>query len=201
MGISNGALANKNSNWDLTAITPKTKGREMPKLELAILVGKESKEWLARLEAAAAKIEKASGKKPSKTVDDEDETTNDDGDEDEKPVKNKKKKPVDDEDDDVEVDLSDDEDSTDDDGDGDSSDDDEDGSEDDEGETEDEDEKPAKKKPSGPTLKEVGDAFKRYAGKKSRADALSIIKKFKLKNINDARPADFGKILAALKLK
>ena len=77
----------------------------------------------------------------------------------------------------------------------DSDDEDEEESEDDEDEDEEEEES------DGPTLEDVLAACQKYAKKHGRAAVPGVLKKFKVESARDLKPAQFEKVLAALKAK
>lgn len=169
----------------------------MSKLELAIIAGAESKDFLASLSATVDKLEKlvnaASKLKVNvKTkANDDDEEDEDEAEEQEtKPAKGRAvraKSDADDED----------------------SEDDEDDDSDDEAETddadEDEEEKPTKaakgKKKKGPTLDDVNDACRAAAKRTSRKEVLRILKKsFKVKSVTDLEEDQYQDVIDEMEI-
>jgi len=165
----------------------------MSKLEIALLVGAESKSWLERLEKALAKLETLNGpvvsddddeedikptkgKKP-KAFDDDDEEeapeeteSENDEDEEDKPVKGKGKKPKAFDDDDEEE----------------------------------EDIKPAKKgKAKKLTIDDCNDACKERAaagGKKGRKEVLALLKEnFGTESVSEIEESDYAELIRVMK--
>lgn len=167
------------------------KEKAMPKLELLLLAGAETKEFLADLTAQVDRLEElvkggALDKKNTATVapeeDDEEEAT---------PVKKsaKKSKVVEkeeeDEEEDEEAEEEEDEES---------------------GDEEEEDEAPKKGKTKKVTVDDVNDACKARAaatgGKEGRKEVLAILKKkFKTETVSDLDPAQYAACIAAMEVE
>jgi hypothetical protein len=161
----------------------------MAKLELAILVGQESKEWLQKLETLVARLESAGGGGKVKDSDAEED------DEDLTPKKKAAKK----------VDFDDDEDS--DDADSDDNDD----SEDEDSEDDDEEEKPKRGRPAKKkalTDDDVNQACKERVArlvedgtdqKEARAEVVGILKKkFKVKSVAELDPDQYEAVIKVM---
>lgn len=162
----------------------------MAKLELALLVGAESKEFLADLTTQLDRMEKLSGKTPKGKVQKETEVEDEEEDFAPKAKKSKKAKAVDfDEEEDEE-----------------SEDEDEDEAEASEDEDEEEeDEISVSKLKKGKAVKitsdDVNDAAKECAVANNRAHVLGILKKkFKVKSISDLEPSQYADVIKALKV-
>jgi hypothetical protein len=170
----------------------------MSKLEIAMLVGAESKAFLANLTEQIDRLEKLSGKKLKVTkagaVDDEDEDEDEDADEEEKPKKKKGGKLA----------ASDDEDSDDEDSDDDDDSDEDDESDSDEDADEDEEEttkKSAKGKKGKVTLDDIKDACRAYMAETNRATVEKLLKKkFGTKTVKEIDPDDYPEVMKALEL-
>lgn len=149
----------------------------MAQLELSLLVGKESKQWLADVTALVDRLEKLTGKVAKSIDDDADEetTATDDTDDDEDFAPKKKAG--------VKTKGFDDEDET---------------------EDADEEEPVAKKKAKKISLDDVNDACKARAletgGKEGRQEVLNILKKkFKVKSVTELEPEQYASVIAAMK--
>lgn len=152
----------------------------MAKLELALLVGEESKTFLANLTEVVERLEAVSSQKLAKTVDKEKDDEDDDF---APPAKKaamvKAVKQFDDEDDDGEA------------GDGDTSDD------------EDDFTGKSSKKAKKLTLEDVNDACKKRAaeigGKEGRTQVLTILKKkFKTQSVSELKPDQYAAVIASM---
>ncbi len=164
------------------------------KIELALLVGAESKAWLRDLTAIVERLEKASTTKTGKTAkatevdeDDEIEAAADDEDEDFAPKKKKAKKTTSFDDDDAEIEAATD---------------DEDEEETDTFSARTAKEKSSKKKAPKITRDDVNDACKAYAAsfaKGGREQVLKVLrKKFKTETISDIDPKQYEAVIEAL---
>lgn len=156
------------------------------RLEVALLAGEETKQFLANLTRQVDRLEALGGGKlkgKPKTEDDEDEETTeteDEEDEDFAAKKSKKKAKTDEDEETEESEDADEEETADAD--------------------EDEDEAPAKKKGKAKlTIDDVNDACKAYAKATSRADALKVLKKkFKTDSIADLKPEQYADCIKAM---
>lgn len=146
----------------------------MAQLELVVMAGKESKQWLADVTEIVERLEKATAKLKGSSVteDVETETTTDDDDDDDfTPTKSKatvKAKSFDDDD------------------------------------TGEDEEPVIKKKAKKITVDDVNDACKARAaetgGKEGRQEVLTILKKkFKVASVNDLEPEQYAAVIAAMK--
>lgn len=169
----------------------------MARLELVIMAGAESKEWLNRLESVLTRMEKLNGLLDDKTADtDETEDSvlvdvDDADDEDFAPKKKPAKKGNSfDEDEDETEDAEEDEDAET-----------TENEEDDETEEAEEDDEPAPKKKSSTkakklTVDDCNDAARELAKKHGRSAVLDIMKKnFKTKSVTELKPEHFGKFI------
>lgn len=159
----------------------------MSKIELALLVGAESKQWLSDLQATVAKLEKLQGKKP-KEEPEADEPEEDD-DEELAPKKKKKAKSVD---------LDDD------------ADEEEETESDDEDDADEEEETPKKStKKKKLTDDDVNTACKERVArlmesdgmdqKEARAEVVGILKKkFKVKNVAELEPEQYEAVIKVM---
>lgn len=162
----------------------------MGKLELALLVGAESKEWLASLDKIVTRLEKLQPKLASaKSLEEaEDDFDNDEGEEDDEdftPKKQAAKKNTF-EDEDEEEESSEEEETEE--------------ASDDEDEEED---APPKKKAKKLTVDDVNDACKKKAakigGKEGRNEVLKILKKkFKTTSVSELKPEQYAAAIAAM---
>ena len=153
------------------------------KLEVAMLVGSESKQFLVDLTKLIERMEAAAGgkKKKVEATDDDDEPVDDSGDDDEEKAPKKKagkKAAAADEDDDSDTDEET-ESATDD--------------------ADDEEEKPAKKKAKKVTLDDVNDACKARAAGGKRKEVLKILKKnFGVETVSDLESDQYGAVIKAM---
>lgn len=169
----------------------------MAKLEIALLVGDESKKFLQELTNQLDRLEKLSSKKKAdEEVEDdlrldtnassEPEEADDDEDEDFAPKKKAKAKTKDFDEDEEEDETS---------GESEESDGDDEDSE--------EDEEPAPKKKTKEkklTEDDINDAAKAHAGVKGRKATLALmLKKFKTQSVSDIKPEEYAKFIATLK--
>lgn len=178
----------------------------MARLELALLVGQESKKWLANFEALVKRLENATAGATSKKAkalddDDEDSETESESDDDTETTTDED----DDSDDDVSVhrrsakgfDSEDDNEGE--------SEDESENEESESDESEDEEEKPVKKQANKKiTIETVNDACKAKAakigGKEGRLAVLKVLKKkFKTETISDLKPDQYAAVIAAMK--
>ncbi len=176
----------------------------MGKLELAILVGDESKKWLTNLTKQVDRLEELVGKLDTTGVGEATEALaedleDDDDDEEAPPKKNKKKH--------IEVDEDDDEDETDDSDDEKDSDESEEDSEsqdeDDEESEEDEAPKSKKGKVKKMTADDCQDAAKGLAASIGGADGRAKVKellkkKFKVTSVSDLKPEQYAKFVEVM---
>lgn len=192
----------------------------MGKIDLALLVGEESKKWLARLEVQLDRLEQLSGKVSSiltkgKKVKDEEEEDDNGGEEEEeetvKPVKRGKKSlDEDDKEEDDEDDKEEDDEEEEEDDDVEKEEDDEEVSDDEDDSDDDDDDdepKPMRKtKGKTPTIKDVNAACKARArvetkkGKKGFNVVKKILlKKFKTASISEIDKSKFAAVIAVMK--
>lgn len=182
------------------------KGKDMARLELVLMAGAQSKEFLDDLTKLVTRLEKAAGKKVSKATEaDEDEETDEEEDDEalatKKKKKSKKTAKTSDDDEDEEGEEEDDEEEETEEEEEDESDEEKEDADEEEEDDEEESSTKKKKKSKKLTVDDVNDACMAKAKEEDRKVVLGILKKkFKVTSVTELKPDQYAAVIKAMKV-